>query len=52
MILTFSPRKATFVCSSSKAKILNQLQGKGPVEIDVRVKGKDEASASELPAAT
>jgi nucleosome binding factor SPN SPT16 subunit len=29
------------------AKILRQLEGKGDVEIDIRVRGKDEASARE-----
>ncbi|GFZ43528.1 FACT complex subunit SPT16 [Saitozyma sp. JCM 24511] len=49
MLFTRSPNKVTFVCSSSKAKILRQLEGKGDVEIDIRVRGKDEASAQVIP---
>jgi hypothetical protein len=30
------------------AKILSQLKSEGDVEVDIRVRGKDEASASKL----
>ncbi|KAK4688063.1 FACT complex subunit SPT16, partial [Tremellales sp. Uapishka_1] len=49
ILLTRSPKKATFVCSSSKAKILRQLQSTGGIEIDIKAKGKDAESAQILP---
>jgi nucleosome binding factor SPN SPT16 subunit len=43
-------KKVTFVCSSSKAKILRQLNSQQGVEIDVRVRApKDESTASVIP---
>ncbi|KAL1410609.1 FACT complex subunit spt16 [Vanrija albida] len=45
-----SSRKVTFVCSSSKAKILRQLQSQNGIEIDIRVRApKDESTASVIP---
>jgi nucleosome binding factor SPN SPT16 subunit len=42
-----SPRRVTFVGSASKAKIINQLKTSNGIEIDMQVRGKDEASARE-----
>ncbi|WVQ82770.1 FACT complex subunit SPT16 [Cryptococcus sp. DSM 104549] len=45
MVFTKSPRKVTFLCGSSKAKIIRQLQPTGDIEIDVKVRSKDAVSA-------
>ncbi|OCF42303.1 FACT complex subunit SPT16 [Kwoniella heveanensis CBS 569] len=45
MIFTKSPRKITFVCSSSKAKFIRQLQSANGIEIDIQVLSKEESAA-------
>ncbi|BEJ13264.1 hypothetical protein CspHIS471_0304380 [Cutaneotrichosporon sp. HIS471] len=50
IIVWKSSKKITFVCSSSKAKILRQLQSQQGIEIDVRVRApKDESTARVMP---
>ncbi|WWC58713.1 FACT complex subunit SPT16 [Kwoniella dejecticola CBS 10117] len=48
MLFTKSPRKVTFVCSSSKAKLLKQLQSDRDIDIDIQVRSKDEAAAKQV----
>ncbi|WRT64164.1 FACT complex subunit SPT16 [Kwoniella shivajii] len=48
MLFTKSPRKVTFVCSSSKAKLLKQLQSSNGIEVDIQVRSKDEAAAKQV----
>ncbi|KAK8865948.1 FACT complex subunit SPT16 [Kwoniella newhampshirensis] len=47
ILFTKLPRKVTFVCSSSKAKLLRQLESANGIEIDIKVRPKDEAAAKE-----
>ncbi|KAK6905729.1 FACT complex subunit SPT16 [Kwoniella mangroviensis CBS 8507] len=48
MLFTKSPRKVTFVCSSSKAKLLKQLQSSNGIEVDIQVRSKDEGAAKQV----
>ncbi|OWZ71873.1 FACT complex subunit SPT16 [Cryptococcus neoformans] len=47
MVFEKSPRKITFVCGSSKAKLIRQLQPSNGIEIDVKVRSKDATAAKE-----
>ncbi|ODO07204.1 FACT complex subunit SPT16 [Cryptococcus wingfieldii CBS 7118] len=45
MLFSQSPRKVTFVCGSSKAKLIRQLRPSNGIDIDIKVRAKDASAA-------